>query len=683
MLPAGGARPRPADRRARRRRARGARRAARDGHREGRRSGTSCRSASTCPLLETRPDQRDARARLGLPLDGPIVGCVGRLVPVKDHDTLFRAARRVLAARPDATFVLAGDGELRDRLQREAIELLGDRVRFLGWVHDLPALYAAFDVVVLTSKLEGTPVALIEAAAAGRPVVATNVGGVSRGRPRRQHGPARAAPRRDRRGGQRADACSTTPRAPAAWVRKGSVGPGRLLRRAAGRRSDRALRRAARPQEMRFVRAAVRAVRPCRLSTRRTGGALGRPRPGCSGRGPPRARACAGTPRAGRPRPRRPTAPTASTTRLRLRGRRTTRAPSTPTAPAPRSRAPTASSVPLSGQPVRRVIGAASQQRASVAQPRDHDHREVEQRHAGEQHGGEHARQHRPHRKVELEGERSDQEAEQHRPGVAEEDARRGSVVAQEPDRGAGGGERERRDEEVAVVGGDHRDAGRRGRGHARRDAVHVVDHVERVHDRDHPEHGERQVEQQRCRTRPLARRPPTGPTAAAASKHSRIHGFTICTSSARPTTASIEGSAEHREQPPVGPGEHDADRRPCPRRSRGPRGTEWPSRGSCARPPRGRGGRSRRSDARPGGPRTGVSNRVATRGTRNAIGYLTASGSVSQNPTSDQDQSSLGSTSVVRAPSSAGSLLRRSSRTTCSSGTHPGRSSRSTDRSC
>ena len=130
-------------------------------------------------LLEARPDQRVARARLGLPLDGPIVGCVGRLVPVKDHDTFFRAARRVLADRPDVTFVLAGDGESRDRLQRVATEMLGDRVRFLGWVNDLPALYAAFDVVVLTSKLEGTPVALIEAAASGRPVVATNVGGVA------------------------------------------------------------------------------------------------------------------------------------------------------------------------------------------------------------------------------------------------------------------------------------------------------------------------------------------------------------------------------------------------------------------------------------------------------------------------------------------------------------------------
>jgi glycosyltransferase involved in cell wall biosynthesis len=98
---------------------------------------------------------------------------------VKDHETFFEAARRVLQERPDATFVLAGDGESRDRLQRAATDMLGDRVRFLGWVDDLPSLYAAFDVVALTSRLEGTPVALIEAAAAGKPVVATNVGGVS------------------------------------------------------------------------------------------------------------------------------------------------------------------------------------------------------------------------------------------------------------------------------------------------------------------------------------------------------------------------------------------------------------------------------------------------------------------------------------------------------------------------
>lgn len=130
------------------------------------------------PLLSSRPNQRVARASLGLPDDGPIVGCVGRLVPTKDHRMFFEAARMVAERRPDTTFVLAGDGELREQLRATAHRLLGDQVVFLGWVQDLPTLYAACDVIAMTSKLEGTPLALIEASAAGKPVVATRVGGI-------------------------------------------------------------------------------------------------------------------------------------------------------------------------------------------------------------------------------------------------------------------------------------------------------------------------------------------------------------------------------------------------------------------------------------------------------------------------------------------------------------------------
>lgn len=119
------------------------------------------------------------RARFDLPATGPLIGVVGRLVPIKDLETFLRAAARVAASHPDAAFVVAGDGELRPALETRARSLLGDRVRFLGWVQDLRALYAALDVVVLTSRNEGTPVSLIEAGAAGRPVVATRVGGVS------------------------------------------------------------------------------------------------------------------------------------------------------------------------------------------------------------------------------------------------------------------------------------------------------------------------------------------------------------------------------------------------------------------------------------------------------------------------------------------------------------------------
>jgi glycosyltransferase involved in cell wall biosynthesis len=121
------------------------------------------------------PDATSARAELVLPAAGPLVVFVGRLAPVKDLDTFLAAAALIGHKRQDATFVIAGDGELRGSVEQRARVLLGDRVRFLGWVEDLPKLYAALDVVVLTSRNEGTPMSLIEAGAAGRPVVATAV----------------------------------------------------------------------------------------------------------------------------------------------------------------------------------------------------------------------------------------------------------------------------------------------------------------------------------------------------------------------------------------------------------------------------------------------------------------------------------------------------------------------------
>jgi glycosyltransferase involved in cell wall biosynthesis len=130
-------------------------------------------------LLTQEVNREKARGAFGLPETGPVVGIVGRLVPIKDHVTFLDAAARVARERPDATFVVAGGGELRSELEVRARHILGDRCRFLGWVMDLPTLYGALDVVVLTSRNEGTPVALIEAGAAGKPAVATRVGGVA------------------------------------------------------------------------------------------------------------------------------------------------------------------------------------------------------------------------------------------------------------------------------------------------------------------------------------------------------------------------------------------------------------------------------------------------------------------------------------------------------------------------
>lgn len=129
-------------------------------------------------LLERMESSRAARERLGLSPRGPLIGTVTRLVPIKDHQTFLDAAALVSRRRPDVTFVIAGDGELRTNLELRARELLGNRIRFLGWVTDLRTLYSALDIVVLSSRNEGTPAALIEAGAAGLPVVATRVGGV-------------------------------------------------------------------------------------------------------------------------------------------------------------------------------------------------------------------------------------------------------------------------------------------------------------------------------------------------------------------------------------------------------------------------------------------------------------------------------------------------------------------------
>ena len=119
------------------------------------------------------------RRELGLEPEASVITLAGRLAPVKDHRLFLAAARLVLAARPRAVFLVVGDGEERPSLEREArTSGLADAVRFTGWRDDLDRVYADSDLVVLTSRNEGTPVSLIEASAAGRPIVATAVGGV-------------------------------------------------------------------------------------------------------------------------------------------------------------------------------------------------------------------------------------------------------------------------------------------------------------------------------------------------------------------------------------------------------------------------------------------------------------------------------------------------------------------------
>jgi glycosyltransferase involved in cell wall biosynthesis len=111
--------------------------------------------------------------------DGPAIGTVARLVPIKGHAHLLDAAPDILRQCPAARFVFVGDGETRSSLEAQAQRLgVGDRVLFTGFRDDVPSLLAGMDVVVLPSLNEGMGRVLVMAMALGKPIVATRVGGV-------------------------------------------------------------------------------------------------------------------------------------------------------------------------------------------------------------------------------------------------------------------------------------------------------------------------------------------------------------------------------------------------------------------------------------------------------------------------------------------------------------------------
>ena len=121
------------------------------------------------------------RSRLKVDEKTFLVGIIGRLVPIKNHKMFLAAAKRLKELEPSLKikFVIVGDGELNGAITKSVHELgLDDDIVFTGWLKDLSEVYADLDVVALTSLNEGTPVALIEAMASGKPVIATNVGGV-------------------------------------------------------------------------------------------------------------------------------------------------------------------------------------------------------------------------------------------------------------------------------------------------------------------------------------------------------------------------------------------------------------------------------------------------------------------------------------------------------------------------
>ena len=125
-----------------------------------------------------RPDPKGARERLGLPAEGPVVGVVGRLEARKGHRYFLEALAQVRERDPRVTGLIVGEGREKDVVlaQREALGMT-EGVRIVGFWPDLAEALDALDVFVLPSLMEGHPLAILEAMAAGRPVIATAVGG--------------------------------------------------------------------------------------------------------------------------------------------------------------------------------------------------------------------------------------------------------------------------------------------------------------------------------------------------------------------------------------------------------------------------------------------------------------------------------------------------------------------------
>jgi glycosyltransferase involved in cell wall biosynthesis len=108
-----------------------------------------------------------------------LFGAVGRLVPEKGYDILIASAREIVKQFPNTKFVIVGDGVLREKLEAEVDAChLRQNVILAGARSDIPELLHAMDAFVLSSKSEGMPMAVLEAMASGKPIVATEVGNV-------------------------------------------------------------------------------------------------------------------------------------------------------------------------------------------------------------------------------------------------------------------------------------------------------------------------------------------------------------------------------------------------------------------------------------------------------------------------------------------------------------------------
>ncbi|MBV5327034.1 MAG: glycosyltransferase family 4 protein [Chlorobium sp.] len=119
-----------------------------------------------------------ARHSLGLPLDIPIIGNAGWLIPRKRFDLFLQVAAKVLQSVPNALFLIAGDGEERTRLEALAAQLkISERIKWLGWQRDMTPFYHSIDVLLFNSDWDAMATTPLEAMGHGVPLVASNIHG--------------------------------------------------------------------------------------------------------------------------------------------------------------------------------------------------------------------------------------------------------------------------------------------------------------------------------------------------------------------------------------------------------------------------------------------------------------------------------------------------------------------------
>ena len=126
-----------------------------------------------------KEERSKLRRELGIPDRSAVVGTAGRLVPVKGSGFLLQAVGQVISEHPDTYLVFAGDGPLRKNLAKDAVDRgLAKKIIFTGWRDDMARVLSVFDVFCLPSLNEGMGRVLVEAMALGKPVVASDAGGI-------------------------------------------------------------------------------------------------------------------------------------------------------------------------------------------------------------------------------------------------------------------------------------------------------------------------------------------------------------------------------------------------------------------------------------------------------------------------------------------------------------------------